>query len=72
MAVNDMNVTAAFPPPNSSKQELVHKRAYVDSPAMDPSSLDVLRQFQANMATLEDLNGRLRYMMSEIRSLVRP
>jgi hypothetical protein len=33
--------------------------------------MDVLHQFRANMATLEDLSGRLRFMMSEIRGLIR-
>jgi hypothetical protein len=39
--------------------------------ASHSSSTDVLRQFQTNMATLEDLSGRLRFMMTEIRSLVK-
>jgi len=54
-----------------SKTEVSSKRAYVESPDRNPSSMDVLNQFQANMNTLEDLNGRLRFMMTEIRGLIR-
>jgi hypothetical protein len=54
-----------------SKSEISPSRAYVESPNVHPSSMDVLKQFQANMTTLEDLNGRLQFMMSEIRGLIR-
>jgi hypothetical protein len=53
-----------------SKTE-IKSRAYVESPNSNPSSMDVLNQFQANLATLEDLSGRLRFMMTEIRGLIR-
>lgn len=55
----------------SSKQEISKSRVYVETPDHNPSSMDVLNQFQANMDTLEDLNGRLRFMMTEIRGLIR-
>lgn len=51
-----------------SKSE-ISPRTYVENPSS--SSMDVLKQFQANMSTLEDLNGRLRFMMTEIRGLIR-
>lgn len=55
----------------TKSQTEVKSRAYVESPNSNPSSMDVLNQFQANLATLEDLNGRLRFMMTEIRGLIR-
>lgn len=47
------------------------QHAYVESGNPAHATLDVLRQFEANIATLEDLNGRLQYMMTEIRGLIR-
>lgn len=70
MAVNELNLPNAFPQ-KSAKQEKAHSHAYVESPNKNPSATDVLRQFQANINTLEDLNGRLRFLMTEIRDLVR-
>lgn len=70
MAVNDLNLTHVVPS-KRSKTEVHVPHAYVETPNIDPTSMDVLRQFQANMATLEDLNGRLRFMMTEIRGLIR-
>lgn len=70
MSVNELTlqtVTTA----KTAKQEVSRSRAYVESPSLNPSSMDVLNQFQANMATLEDINGRLRFMMTEIRGLIR-
>lgn len=32
---------------------------------------DVLHQFEANLAQLEDLHGRLRFVMNEVRTFIR-
>lgn len=75
MAVNELNVTKVFP--SSPAQEKAQTRAYVETPVSNSSSesrsagQDVLKQFQANLNTLEDLNGRLRFVMHEIRGLIR-
>jgi hypothetical protein len=69
LAVNELNLTQALPS-SSSKTELM-KQTYREISEIDSSSVDVLQQFQANMKTLEELNGRLRFMMSEIKGLVR-
>jgi hypothetical protein len=68
MAINEMNVQTTTT--KSSKPELGLQHAYVE-PGVSHPSLDVLRQFEANMATLDDLNGRLRFMMTEIRGLIK-
>ncbi len=70
MAVNELNLPRAFPQ-KIAKQEKAHPHAYIETPNTNPSAMDVLRQFQANISTLEDLNGRLRFIMAEIRDLVR-
>ena len=55
----------------SVKSETFQTQVYVENRSTNPSSMDVLRQFQANMATLEDLNGRMHFMMGEIRGIIR-
>lgn len=45
--------------------------AYVEKPNTKAASIDILRQFEANMATLEDLSSRLRFMMVELKGLIR-
>lgn len=71
VAVNELNVTNSVSHPGSTRQEKQNTRAYVESPTIHPASLDILKQFQANMNTLEDLNGRLRFVMAEIRGVIR-
>ncbi|MGE0764515.1 MAG: hypothetical protein AB7N80_14665 [Bdellovibrionales bacterium] len=44
--------------------------AYREVPGLESERLDVIEQFRANMAQLEDLHGRLRFVMSEVRSLI--
>jgi hypothetical protein len=36
-----------------------------------PARLDVLEQLQSNIAQLEDLHGRMRFMMKEVRGLLK-
>lgn len=70
MSVNQSTLQS-IAPAKISKNEISPSRTYSDSPNAHATSMDVLKQFQANMATLEDLNGRLRFMMTEIRGLIR-
>lgn len=44
--------------------------AYREVPGAENERLDVIEQLQANLAQLEDLHGRLRYVMGEVRSIV--
>lgn len=43
---------------------------YRDVPSIDYSQLDILEQFQTHLSQLEDLHGRLRFVMTEIRSVL--
>lgn len=36
-----------------------------------PVRLDVLEQLKANISQLEDLHGRMRFMMKEVRTLLK-
>lgn len=38
----------------------------------ETAALDVISQLNANISQLEDLHGRLRFMMTEIEKLARP
>ena len=72
MAINELTVTKSISAISSKSEKTPALRSYVESaPLGDPASMDVLRQFQANMKTLEDLGGRLRFMMTEIKGLIR-
>lgn len=51
-------------------------RPSVGHPSRHPSEIsiparDVLHQFEANLAQLEDLHGRLSFVMSEVRTIIR-
>lgn len=44
--------------------------SYREVPGMGTDRLDVLQQLENNLALLEDLHGRLRLVMSEVRTLI--
>jgi hypothetical protein len=46
-------------------------RAYSDLPGLRHETKDVLQQLQANINSLEDLGGRLSFMLAEVRGLIR-
>lgn len=43
----------------------------VEAPALRHETKDVLKQLHANISTLEDLGGRLSFVLGEVRSLIR-
>lgn len=45
--------------------------AYREIPGIGHETKDVLKQLDANIRVLEDLSGRLGFVMSEIRGLIR-
>jgi hypothetical protein len=45
--------------------------AYTELPGLRHETKDVLQQLNTNIQLLEDLGGRLGFMMTEIRSLIR-
>lgn len=47
------------------------QRAYVEVPGLRPETKDVLKQLQSNIALLEDQCGRLSFLLTEIRSVIR-
>jgi hypothetical protein len=46
-------------------------RAYHELPGLRHETRDVLKQLDANIRMLEDLGGRLGFVMSEVRGLIR-
>jgi hypothetical protein len=55
----------------STGQVVLRERAYRDVPGLRHDTKDVLKQLQANIDHLEELGGRLGFMLSEVRSLIR-
>ncbi len=47
------------------------ERAYIEVPGLRPETKDVLKQLQSNIALLEDQCGRLGFLLSEIRTVIR-
>jgi len=43
---------------------------YREMPGLESERLDVLQQLENNLALLEDLHGRLRLVMAEVRTLI--
>ncbi len=54
-------------PRESGRTEL----AYVELPGLRHETKDVLKQLEGNIALLEDLSGRLGFVLSEVRGLIR-
>lgn len=46
-------------------------RAYHEFPGLKHETKDVLKQLEGNIALLEDLGGRLSFVLAEVRSLMR-
>jgi hypothetical protein len=47
------------------------ERAYRELRGLRHETKDVLKQLEANILLLEDLGGRLSFVLSEVRSLIR-
>ena len=47
------------------------ERAYRELPGLRHETRDVLKQLDANIQLLEDLNGRLSFVLSEVRGIIR-
>lgn len=62
---------------SQTKSETVNARSgertsgYHELPGLRHETKDVLQQLTNNIAMLEDLGGRLGFVMSEVRSLIR-
>jgi hypothetical protein len=47
------------------------ERAYQEIPGLGHETRDVLKQLNANIMLLEDLSGRLSFVMGELSSIIR-
>ena len=52
-------------------QEIEAPEAEVQKVAAPQPSLDVVSQMRANLSQLEDLHGRLSYVMGEVRHIIK-
>jgi hypothetical protein len=47
------------------------RSAYVELPGLHHETRDVLKQLDANINLLEDLGGRLSFVLNEVRTMIR-
>ncbi len=65
---NDLNTLNVQEQPSGELRAL---KAHVELPGLRHETKDVLKQLEMNIQLLEDLGGRLGYVMSEVRTLIR-
>lgn len=70
---SELNTANVQPSLNDSpaRESGLGNRAYNEIPGIRHETKDVLKQLDANLRTLEDLGGRLGYVLSEVRGLIR-
>jgi hypothetical protein len=56
---------------NSPEVMIPTGRSYHEIAGLKHETRDVLKQLNLNIRTLEDLSGRLGFVLSEVRSLIR-
>ena len=57
--------------PETAVGEVKERRSSQISPSVDSYQVDVLGQLRANVAKIQELQGRLRFTMNEISSLIK-
>ena len=71
--MNTMNLNVKA----QEKQEITAREsgrtdlAYVELPGLRHETRDVLKSLESNIQLLEDAGGRLSYVLSEVRTLIR-
>ena len=68
--MNNRNQTESAPE-TPIREGVRSDRTYHEIPGLRPESKDVLQQMDANLRHLEDLTGRLSFVLTEVRSLIR-
>lgn len=69
---NQLNVKNQSANDSSTVHESARsERVYHDISGLRPDAKDVLQQLNTNLRHLEDLTGRLGFVMSEVRGLIR-
>lgn len=68
--MNTTNLQPSDTPTAAVKNER-ERAVYHEVPGLRPETKDVLKQLQSNISLLEDQCGRLSFMLSEIRSVIR-
>lgn len=68
--MNIVNPSASSPKIEKSLRSR-ERLDYHEVPGLRHETKDVLKQLQTNIQLIEDLSGRLGFVMSEIRTLIR-
>ncbi len=70
LTVNIVNQSASKTKIETSARPL-DRVGYQEVPGLRHETKDVLKQLQTNIQLLEDLGGRLGFVMSEVRSVIK-
>jgi hypothetical protein len=71
---NTLNTINLKPVANAEpvvRPAVAERVSYRELPGLRHETKDVLQQLHANIQMIEDLSGRLSFVMSEVRSLIR-
>lgn len=68
--MNTLNLNTGRAPEAPLKEQR-RTSIYRELPGLPSETKDVLKQLQANIQSLEELAGRLNFVMSEVRSAIR-
>ena len=69
--VNTINLKPVANAEPVVRPAVVERVSYRELPGLRHETKDVLQQLSANIQMIEDLTGRLGFVMSEVRSLIR-
>ena len=71
MNTMNLNLKSHEKPESSVRESGRSELAYVELPGLRHETRDVLKQLESNIQLLEDIGGRLSYVLSEVRTLIR-
>ncbi len=69
--LNTINLKSLAKTDSNSHTLNVERASYREIPGLRHETKDVLQQLHTNIQMLEDLGGRLGFVMSEVRSIIR-
>lgn len=64
-----LNTTLNLAPQDQNREAVSPRIA--DMPSLRPETKDCLKQLHANLNALEDLSGRLGFVLADVRTLIR-
>lgn len=67
----NLNIVKQDKPETVVRESVRPEMAYIELPGLRHETKDVLKQLDSNIALLEDLGGRLGFVLAEVRGLIR-